>query len=220
MNKFKLFYDVVKTMRDKEVIGGTLKVEGKKDATKVFNLQNEFEKNLVTGQTKIKLVTEMDCEGKRVKHESNTEFEMQGCHGHRHHCMMRHMHHHHHHGANIGMKERLNKLLFLLDLLKSVKLDEQADQSVILSLSLNEIPEDVKKAMCERFNHENRPVFNGHQDFIKEFHSMENVNFDLSLTINKDKEIERAVFTAFGERKDGLSEGAKRNIDVELSFNL
>ncbi|MHB9094627.1 MAG: hypothetical protein ACYC21_08135 [Eubacteriales bacterium] len=217
MNKFKLFYDVLTTMKDKEVITGTLKVGGKKDMNKVFSLENEFEKNMVNGQTKIKLVTEMDCEGKKVKHESNTEFEMQGCPGHRHHCLMRHMHHHHNHGVKCGMKERLNKIVFLLDILKSIKFDEKEDQSVILSLSLNEIPEDMKMAVHEKMNNESTHTCNGHH-FMKEFHNMENLNFDINLTINKNKEIEKIEFTAIGEQKVGLSDFHKMNIDAELNL--
>jgi len=219
MNKFKLFYDVIKTMKDKEVISGTLKVNGKKDMNKIFGLENDFEKNMVNGRTKIKLVTEMDCEGKKVKHESSTEFEMQSCHGDKHHCLLRHMHHHHHnHGAKCGMKGKLNKIIFLLDILKSVKVDEKEDQSVTLSLSFDEMSEEIRAAIFEKMNSESMSTCKGHH-LMKELHDAENVNFDINLIIGKNREIQKIAFAAFGEHKDELSGFHKTNIDAELSLS-
>lgn len=216
MNKFKLFYDVVKTMRDKEVISGTLKVNGKKDAQKIFGLENDFEKNLVNGRTKVKLVTEMDCAGKKVKHESSTEFEMQDCDGH-HHCFMKHMHKHHNHGAKCGMKGKLSKLLFVLDILKSVKVEEKDDQSVALTLNLKELPEEIYAAVHEKMNNENAGTCKGYH-LLKELHRAENVNCEINLMISKNREIEKITAAAFGECKDESCGFRKMNIDAELSF--
>ena len=217
MNKFILFYDVIKTMKDKEVISGTLEVNGKKDMNKIFGLENDFEKNMVNGRTKIKLVTEMDCEGKKVKHESNTEFVMQGCHDHKHHCFMRHMQHRHNHGAKCGIKEKLNKIISLLDILKSVRVDEKEDQSVNVSLSLNEIPEDIRGTIFEKMNNETEETCKGHH-LMKELYNSETVNLDVNLIVSKNREIQKITFAVFGEQKDGLSGIHKMNIDAELSF--
>lgn len=46
MDKIKLLYDVVQTMRNKETIKGNLNVEVQKDWENVFTLKKDFEKNL------------------------------------------------------------------------------------------------------------------------------------------------------------------------------
>lgn len=72
MNKIKFMYDVVKTMGDKEIFNGTLKVEEVKDGNNVLNFINEFERNTLDGHMKSRIKTEMDNEGRKLKHESST----------------------------------------------------------------------------------------------------------------------------------------------------
>ena len=55
---------------------GVLTAEAQKDRVNIFTIRNEFDKNLQTGLTKAKISTEIDYEGKMVKHESNTEFTL------------------------------------------------------------------------------------------------------------------------------------------------
>lgn len=74
MNKIKLLYDVFKTVKSKEVFTGVFKAEIEKDQMKVFAIQNEFEKNLSTGQIKSKVNAEADYVGRTVGDEYHGRF--------------------------------------------------------------------------------------------------------------------------------------------------
>lgn len=247
MNKIKLLYDVVMTMKDKESCKGVLKAEATKDKAKIFSADNEFER--ANGRTKTKIRTEVDCDGKKVKHESTTEFD--GKDGGDMHCgFMRHMHHahghfgfgakdggdmhgnhmHHAHGhfhghfgndqrmGHGGLKGRLTGLAFILNLFNNLQVDEQEDKSAILTLDFNEIPEDLKKSFHERFNREGAADNQGHQKFMKELHSMESVNVILKIWINKDNEVEKVALTAAGKQKDENNVEHEMNMNAELSL--
>ena len=114
MNKIKLMYDVVKTLKEKEVLKGSVKAEARKNEVKVFRLEKEFEKNTLSGQVKSKISTELDYEGKTVKHESSTEFNLQDCCREKHHGFIRSMHGQHRHqdynGKCCGIKGKLSKI--------------------------------------------------------------------------------------------------------------
>ncbi|NLI13567.1 hypothetical protein [Pelotomaculum propionicicum] len=127
MSKIKVLYDVVAAIKEKESCSGNLNVEAKRDGVKIFGLSNDFEKNLGEGKTKAKISLEVDCEGKKVKHESSTEFACAEAHADRRHDILRHMISHHHRGHHFshapvddchagrrcGFKEKLDKLAFM-----------------------------------------------------------------------------------------------------------
>jgi len=219
MNKIKLLYDVVKTMKEKEVYNGIIKLEGEKNQIKVFSFVNEFERNTLNGQTKAKISTELDFEGKKVKHESSTEFNKENCHDHMFHGLKRHIHDQHNHNDMKcgGIKEKLTKLAFALDTINNMKIDEQADKTLVLSLNANELPEDMKKVMHERINH--KMMHNHHEHHcMKEFFAMENPNIELNIWINKNYEVEKIVVTVNGKQKDELTELQEINLRGELCF--
>jgi hypothetical protein len=222
-------YDVITTMKDKEVIKGILKVEGLKDQTKIMTLANEFEKNLLTGETKVKLSTELDYDGKKVKHESQTEFTMQGCHGSRHHGFMKHLHHHHHHHDHHcgehqddlkgrGLKGKLTKLAFVLSILNQIKAEEKEDKSVILSLDIKEIPDEIKEVCRDRISQ--RPMSEAHQHhgFMKEFLTLQDPTIKCNLWISKNREIEKISVTVGGKQINELNENHDLNLKAELSL--
>jgi len=219
MNKIKLLYDVVKTMKEKEVFNGTLRLEGKKNLIKVFSFVNEFEKNTLNGQTKAKISTELDFEGKKVKHESSTEFNKGNCHDHMFHGLKRLIHDHHNHNDRKcgGIKEKLSKLAFVLDTMNNMKIDEQADKTLVLSLNISELPENMKKIMHERINNKMMSNHHGHH-CMKEIFTMENSNIELNIWINKNNEVEKIVVTVNGKQKDELADLQEINLRGELSF--
>lgn len=105
MNKIKLMYSIAKTMKEKDHFNGSLQVECIKDPAKLFQMTNEFSKDLSSGMAKARIKTEMDYAGKSFKHESSNEFShTQNLHRHesffkgRHarfhhgHCMMKELH--------------------------------------------------------------------------------------------------------------------------------
>lgn len=231
MNKIKLLYDVVTTMKEKELLKGSLKVEGSRDNVKIFGLDNHFEKSLPDGRTKAKVCLEMDCEGKKVKHESSTEFELPGCQGHRRHSLMSHFHlcHGRHHsqagdceGIKCGsFKEKLSRLAFVLKMLNSIKVEELEDKSIMLSLDFDEASGDMQCLIREKLQQHKKI----HQcdDFAcaaGEFSGMEILTGKLNVFINKNNEVEKVVVTVDGKQKDGHDEPHGMNLRAELSLIL
>jgi hypothetical protein len=233
MNKIKVLYDVVKTMKGKEIFKGTLRVDGKKAGEKFIGIVNEFEKDLTEGRVKSKLNTEFNCEGKSFKHESSTDFNMEGCNFNEHHGFMKHLHQHKHSEMKFsGPREGLNKIGFVLGVLKSIKLEEKEDKSAILKLNLMDLPEEMKEIFHEKMkkgsfneNHENSEFhknfgadnFKGHHDFMKELHGMTNPNVEIIVWINGYSEVEKILITAAGKIN---TESEAKDIDLKAELNL
>lgn len=131
-----------------------------------------------------------------------------GCCGH--HGFMRHMHpdHNHQHG--------LNRILCVLGILSSIKLEEKEDKSAVLSLESADIPEEISRDIQDmmKCHHENHK----HHMFMKEFHDMEKVDFALKIFINKDKEIEIATINISGEKQDEKNERHEIKMSAEMQF--
>lgn len=161
MNKIKVLYDVVKAMRNQEAFNGTLTVQVHKDEAELFSLRNEFEKNLLTGQTKAKINTELDYDGKIAKHESKTEFTMPRSGECRHHEFIRHLHHSHAAGCE-GLKGKLSRIAFALSVLTALQTEEQEDKTIIISLSAADLPEDSKALLHEKISRASECQHHGH----------------------------------------------------------
>lgn len=235
MNKIKLMYDVVRRMKDKEAVKGSIKVEANKNETKFFGFENQFEKNISKGRGKASFSTEMDCNGRSFRHESSTEFDMCEGHKHMHHGFMGHGHVHEHmrggHGfGGFTMKDKLNKLALVLSIFDAVKAEEKEDQSFILSLNTKDIPEDLKKELKEEM-HKHHEQMKGmhderHHEFgneehhfmLKELRSMENHNLDVQVYINRDYEIEKAVVLVTGQQKSEQGEVDDIKLTAELKL--
>jgi hypothetical protein len=223
MNKIKFIYDVVKTMKEKDIFKGTLKAEALKDERKILIFENVFERNNLTGQTKAKVHSEVDCEGKKIKTESTIEFEGKDCHGG--HGFMKHLHLHHHHGENSGgIKGGLNKLAFILGIFNNMKIEENEDQSVIVSLMMEDVPEEIRKAIHEKMEHgkvhqDKTQGKTNHHLFMKEFHDIKNTDFKISIFLNKDREIQKITLNLKGEQLDEESHQHAMKLDAELCLN-
>lgn len=130
MNKIKVLYDVFKTMKEKEVFKGSVKLEATKGDVKVLSFSNEFETDTKSGETKANISVDLDAEGKKVKHDSNSEFNIKEC---PHHGFHRGMHNHgmnmHGHG---GIKGGLSKVTFILNLLNNVQVEEKDERLLFL----------------------------------------------------------------------------------------
>ncbi|MCC5466359.1 hypothetical protein [Pelosinus baikalensis] len=220
MNKLKFLYDVVQKLRDKEVINGVATVEVNKDQAKVFYVKNEFQKNFVTMQTKASITSEVNYEGKQVKHQSTTEFtkhcpgnEMHGMH----HRLFRHMNHA---GGRCGsIKDKLTKLSFVLGLLNSIKVEEQEDKTILVTLEVAELPEDIKTLLQERMSHAESDHSRGHCCFMSEFCSIEKGRFSFAMTVSKNYDIEKIVIAFDGARRNEENEQHLLDIVAELQLN-
>ncbi|MEG6584882.1 hypothetical protein [Dendrosporobacter sp. 1207_IL3150] len=217
MNKLKFLYDVVKTLRDKDVINGVATVEVQKDQAKILYVKNEFQKNLVTMETKANIISEVDYEGKKVKHQSTTEFTNH-CPGNgMHHKLFRHMHHAG--GRCGGIKAKLTKLSFVLGLLDNMKAEEQADKTTLVTLEMTELPEDIKTLIQERMIHAESHHNQRHCCFMKECSCIEKGKFTFAMTVNIDHEIEKIVVTFDGVQQNEDDEQHILDIVVELQLN-
>lgn len=211
MNKIKVLYDVFKTMKEKETFKGNVKLEAAKGDVKVLSFSNEFETNTKSGETKANINVDLDAEGKKVKHESNSEFNIKNC---PHHGFHRGMHMHNHdmnmHG---GIKGGLSKITFVLNLLNNVQVEEK-DEKTIISLELKEVFKEIKdmhkefhegideekimehiKQMKEGSNRD----FHKHHEFIKKLLFSENSDALLKIYANKNNEVEKIEIASKGE---------------------
>jgi hypothetical protein len=222
MNKIKVIYDVVKKMKDKESIKGTLKVEGLKDQDNIFNLNSVFERNNEGCQAKGKTIIEVDSDGKKMKLENNIDFQKEGCCGHHDHIKHMHSFHNHHHGEHtVGIKEGLNRITAILGVISSIKLEEKDDGVVILTLASTNISEDIKSDIHEMMkrgheHHKNIDCVHQHQMCMKEFHDMEGHDFTLIVSINKNSEIDKVKIDVSGENKDDNNETHAMRLAAEL----
>ena len=227
MNKIKLMYDVAKAMREKEVFIGSLEVEAKKEQTSCFALKNEFEKNLVSGQVKVKINTALDCEGKQVKHESTSEFNLLNCCGGKHHHRHFSKHFHSHCCSKesdcctdsndcCGIKGKLATFGYVLRLIDKINIDESDNNAVALSLNIDEIPEELMQHIHGRFQHCCPPADSAGQECcsgMKDLMTIEKPVIAINMLLNSDKAIEKVVVTASGTQKD------KDDQIHEISFN-
>jgi hypothetical protein len=216
MNKLKVLYDVVKTMKNKEAFNGNLAVQVHKDDVQLFSLRNEFEKNLLTGQTKAKINTELDYEGNIVKHQSNTEFTTT-CGGEcRHHEFLRHLHPSHGTGCK-GLKGKLSKIACALSILSALETKELEDKTILISLNAADLPEDTRALFCEKLSQAGSCHSHRH-GFAKEFCESADLDFVITININKAYEAEKIVVTLVGTKKDEQNAPHDLTARAEVNF--
>lgn len=217
MNKIKFFYDVVKAMNNKEILMGTLSVQVHKDDDALFLLRNEFEKNFVTGQTKAKLSTELDYEGKMALHGSHLESKRthSGEH-HRQHVAFNHSHHAYP-LAHRGIMGQLSKVAFALSVLTAIQTEEQ-EEKTLLSLSAKDLPEDIKTLVLEKVSQAGGCRRHGHHCF-KEFVTVEQLDFVVNMVIDKRFEVEKVVINCAATQTDEQNISHALTLYTELSLS-
>ncbi len=216
MNKLKLLYDVVKVLKNKEAFNGNLTVQVHKDDTQLFSLENEFEKNLVTRQTKAKITTQLDYAGKTVKHESNTEFTLSGPGGCRHHEFFRRLHQSQAGGCE-GLKGKLSRLSCALSVLMALQTKELEDKTVVLSLSAGDLSEDTQAHLREKMSQAGACHQHCH-GLLTEFCQAPDLDFVIEMFINKRNEAEKVVLTLAGTPQDEHNVPHDLTARVELSL--
>lgn len=208
MNRIKVLYDVVKAIRTKEEISGLLTADIQKDEISIFTIKNQFEKNFVTGQIKAQINTQVDYEGKTVRHDSDTEFSMSSGRGFHHgHHGMAHRHHFgamaamHHHGGRCGqMGGRFAKLAFILGLLNALEIKEAEDNTLVITINSANLPDDAKELVRERMSHGG-----GHHcqhGFMKEFSSLKQLDFTITAWLDADCNVKKVAGVFTGIQQD------------------
>lgn len=219
MNKVKVLYDLVKVMKSKEAVNGIMTVDVHKDDALLFSFRNEFAKNLLTGQTKAAINTDLNYEGKTIKHQSNTEFIRQQ----QEECKRPLFCHHHLHGHGAGEVGRrglmghLSRLDLGLSILNALQVEEQADKTVVLSLNAADLPENAKILLREKISRMSAGHHHNHT-FVKEFGNADSLDFVLGIYANKNYEAEKIVVTLVGTQKDERNESHDATARAELSF--
>lgn len=188
MNKIKVLYDVVKAMKKKEEIKGTAKLEVVKGDKKLVSLHNEFTKNTVSGDIIAKLIKEINMDGNKVKKETNIEMNIKASPFHK-----------FHHGIHREHGNKLSKVLFALNALDNLNVEEN-DDKLILSLDLKEVIKEGKELRDEFKNKNNKEAHHHkHDECIKKFITSEYEKAELIVTVNKANEIQKIELSADGE---------------------
>ena len=224
MNKIKLMYNIAKTMKEKILFQGSLQVACVKDQATVFQMDNEFSKNLSSGLTKTTIKTEMDYEGKNFKHESSTEFtHAKDCHRQSHFLKGRHHHFHHRGCGHFGPTRFFSKLTLALDLLNRIKVEEQSDNTTLMTLEIDELPTELqalKDQFMEKHSQEQESPTHHHRHcLVKELQALENPHLTLVSTINKNNELADAVLTLSGKQTGTLGENHTLTINAQLTLH-
>lgn len=218
MNKIKILYDVFKTMKGKEIFKGTVKVDLVKGEDKLVDFTNEFSTNILSGDTKIKINSEINIDEKKSKHEISSEFNSKDC---RHHKFHKGFHMGHHRGEDhctgaSGIKGKISKITFMLNVLNNLKLEE-TDGKTVISLDLKEIIKEIKnekqefyKELHEKIRAKHGKVFDEenmdeqhklHHGFMKEILHSEYKDAVVNIYVSNNNEVEKIEVSANGEKK-------------------
>lgn len=227
MNKIKLLYDISKTMKEKDILNGTGQAECLKDQATVFQMDTSFSKNLATGLTKAAIRTEMNYDGKSFKHESSTEFTHSGdCLHHGHGLRGRHRHGEHSLPCgheHSGLRGVFSMLALALDTLNRTEVEEQADQSILITLETDQLPKKVHERMAFRFQQDHgQEQEHGHfhkHCLMKEFHALENPNLTLTARVNRNNEIESIDLLLGGKNTDEAQASHDLELKAKITFS-
>lgn len=205
MNKMKILYDVVKAFRNKEVISGVFTADVQKDERSVFTMTSQFAKNMLTGQRKAKINTQLDYDGKAVHPDGDAEFALHGGRGFHH--GMGHRHHfgalaamHHHGGRGCTMREKFGRLTFMLGVLNALEVTAEKNNTIVLTLNSANLPDEAKEIVRERLSH-GGGRHPGH-GFMNEFSGLTELEFTFSVVVDESCNIKKAAGTMSGIRQD------------------
>ena len=216
MNKIKLLYDVARTMKAKEKVNGVLTARVLKDKEEVFSLRNEFGKN-ATGEASTKVSCELNLDGSKVKRESLTEFSTPGSCQKRHGLLGRFFRHHRHgeHGC-MGIRGFFSRISCALGILSSLQAEEEENGTAVISLTLSEIPEELRGLLLEKINQ--RHGCHQHCGVLAEGDALEMLDGVVVLTVNKGREIEKLTVNLDGRVQNPESESYTLAASAEALF--
>ncbi len=214
MNKIKLLYDVARVMREKEAWNGTVIISGMKGDEEAFRLENNFSRDLMSGTGKAKITSVVDHGGRRLKHESTTEFEGHQKHGTggqegRTHCAFN-PHHGCRHG--LGLKEKLDRLVAIMGALNDMQVVEQKDKSWLLSLDLKNIPESMLEHLHAKMPNKHL----GHRGFMPDSPAL--ASGSLECRVNSQYEVENIIVNVKWTRQEENDQNHDWTFNADLSF--
>lgn len=125
-------------------------------------------------------------------------------------------HKHHCEAHGMCMKSGCSRLITVLGILSSIKLEEKEDGSAELSLESSNIPQGIRKDIHEMIKHGEKQ--HRHHMHMEEFHEMEQVEFALNVCINKDSEVERVAIAINGEKQAENNQRHVMRLTAELNL--
>lgn len=203
MNKIKLLYDVARTMKNREKLGGILQLSVQKDEEEIFTLRNEFAKNN-TGKAKTTVSAELNLDGSHVTRESTTEFDLPGCCGHGP-GMMRSLFHKHHSEHCCGVRSFFGRLSFALGLLNSIAAEEKENGAARLSVNLDELPEEMRASLLDKMQH--KAAHCSHHGLLTTCRQLEALHGQVNVEVDKDRKIDKITLEL---------DGVVRSVESEL----
>jgi len=215
MKKIKLLYDVARTMKSMAKIDGVATVDVQRDEETIFSLRNKFAKD-EAGKVTANVSSKMNMNGEDLTRESTTEFNMakDGHHGP---CMMRKAFHGHHGSAGShGFKGVFHRISVVLGILSSMKVEDQPDGAAVISLDLNEVPDEVKSLLREKIQqkHARHPGFCS----MQECRNIDMRHGLLTVTVNEKHVIEKLTVNLDGSMQDAESKAHMMAAAAELQF--
>ncbi|MEY8001493.1 hypothetical protein AB8U03_15030 [Clostridium sp. Mt-5] len=188
MNKIKFIYDLIGSVKQKEDIKGSFNMSGIKGGNKVFEVNNNFEKENTKEKLKSSFNQEILFDGKKLRRNFCTELEgFSQDEKKLHHSFMSHIHngfhiheHNEFHIHELNHENKLNKIKLLFGMLNDMEIEKDQENGYTLSLISDKVSEDVKKLLLEIINNHakedsncihNNPIHHQHHNLH------ENCNF-------------------------------------------
>ncbi|MDP3478840.1 MAG: hypothetical protein Q8R88_03655 [Desulfoprunum sp.] len=213
MKKIKLLYDVARTMKNMAKIDGSITVGVQKDQETVFSLQNKFEKD-EAGKVKANVSAKMNMNGEDLTRESTTEFTLTGDHCP---CTMWKSFHGRQDTAHCrGIKGVFHRISTALGILSSLKVEDQPNGAAVISLNLNDVPDEIKTMLREKMQqkHASHPDCGGMQGC----QNVEMLNGLVVVTVNEKHTIDKLTVNLDGRAQDAESKAHSLAATAEVQF--
>ena len=213
MKKIKMLYDVARTMKNMAKIDGVITVDVRKDQEAVFSLRNKFEKD-EAGKVTAQVSSKMNLNGEDLTRESTTEFTLTGDHGP---CKMWKSFHRRHDAAGChGIKGVFHRISVALGILSSLKVEDQQNGAAVISLDLNDIPDEMKTMLREKMlqKHASHPDCGCMQGC----RNVEMLNGLVVITVNEKHAIDKVTVNLDGRAQDAESKEHTMAATAELQF--
>lgn len=137
MSKLNVLYNVMKTMKETEVIKGKGNVEAMFNELTIGTIEAEFKKDKLGGSCEKKVKAQIGTEEFKFEHEGNMKVSGKM-------CKEGHGHHHHLEKCCNGAKNKMDKMLMLIKVLDKLELQELENGRKVLEITFegNEIPKE------------------------------------------------------------------------------
>jgi hypothetical protein len=213
MKKIKMLYDVASTMKNMTKIDGVVTVDVRKDHEAVFSLRNKFEKD-EAGKVTANVSAKTNLNGEDLTRESTTEFTLTGDHGP---CMLWKSFHKRHDAAGChGVKGMFHRISVAFGILSSLKVEDQKNGTAVISLDLNDVPDEIKTMLREKLLQKHA----AHSDCccMQGCKNVEMLNGLVVITVNEKHAIEKVTVNLDGRVQDVESKEHTMAATAELQF--